>query len=61
VGGRNSNLYCENQRILLARGMESKLARFGLKGKRVDHILRELVAQTLTELTALYDVRHAAL
>jgi len=41
--------------------MESKLARFGLKGKRVDHILRELVAQTLTELTALYDVRHAAL
>ena len=45
----------------LSEVWRANLARFGLKGKRADYILRELVAHTLTELTALYDVRHAAL
>ena len=39
----------------------ANLAKFGIKEKRADHILCEMVAQTLSELTDLYDVRHAAL
>ena len=39
----------------------TNLATFGIKGRRADHILCEMVVQSLSELMAMFDVRHAAL
>jgi len=40
---------------------KANLARFGLKGKKVDNILCKLEAQALNELTDIYEIRYAAL
>ena len=39
----------------------ANLIRFGLKAVQTDSLMRELVLQTLAELTELYSVRYAAL
>ena len=39
----------------------ANLIRFGLTAAQTDSLMRELVLQTLTELTELYSVRYAAL
>jgi hypothetical protein len=39
----------------------ANLISFGLTAVQIDSLMRELVSQTLTELTELYSVRYAAL
>jgi hypothetical protein len=64
MGGVNPDLYCGYQEVVRSGQMvchNANLIRFGLKADQTDSLMRELVLQTLMELTELYSVRYAAL
>ncbi len=51
----------EAERQVCAVGADLNLSRFGLTPARTERLMRDLVSQTLTELSDLYSVRYAAL